>query len=75
MSIWILPLLVFGMAPYIIGLFMLYHTLRPQKAPADGSNKINKLVLIWFALTREDKFVDKLPFLKNDLWENFNNAD
>lgn len=55
--------------------FALYSVFRPQRAPADQSNRINKLILIWFALTREELFVDILPFLKRDLLENFNGRD
>lgn len=55
--------------------FALYSVFRPQRAPADESNRINKLILIWFALTREELFVDILPFLKRDLLENFNGRD
>lgn len=51
--------------------FALYSVFRPQRAPADESNRINKLILIWFALTREELFVELLPFLKRDLLENF----
>lgn len=65
-----------GLAVLVVALmflvFALYSVFRSQKVPADESNRINKLILIWFALTREDLFVDLLPFLKRDLLENFN---
>ena len=51
--------------------FALYSVFRPQRAPADESNRINKLILLWFALTREELFIELLPFLKRDLLENF----
>lgn len=54
----------------LIGIAVLVHIVRPQKSPADGSNRINKLRLIWFALTREDLFVGTFPWLKNDEYEN-----
>lgn len=54
-------------------LFTLYSVIRSQRPPADESNRVNKLILIWFALTREDLFVGLLPFLKRDLRENFKN--
>lgn len=41
-----------------IGLVVVWHVARPQKSPADASNRINKLRLIWFALTREDVLAD-----------------
>ena len=55
--------------------FVMYSVFRPQRAPADESNRINKLILIWFALTREELFIELLPFLKRDLLENFNGRD
>jgi hypothetical protein len=54
----------------LVGVFTFYHLLRPQKSPADKSNRINAIRLWWFALTREDKFVDVFPWLKNDEWDN-----
>lgn len=61
------------MLPFaLLGLFTIYHWFRPQKAPADTSNRINKIRLWWFALTREDKFTDLFTWLKKDEWENIN---
>lgn len=65
-------LAVSGLFLTLLGAFTLFHILRPQKSPADSSNRINKVRLWWFALTREDKFVDGFPWLKNDEWENIN---
>lgn len=49
-----------------LGLFVIWHIARPQHAPADTSNRINKVRLLWFALTREDLFVDVFPWLRRD---------
>lgn len=68
-------LLGFTILPAIVGLFTLFHLFRGSKSPADKSNRINKVRLWWFALTREDKFVDLFPWLKNDEWENINKED
>ena len=57
---------------YAIGLFVIWHVVRPQKSPADTSNRINKIRLLWFALTREELFVDVFPWLKRDESENVN---
>lgn len=54
----------------LVGLFNFYHLLRPQKSPADTSNRINKFRLWWFVLTREELFVDTFPWLRNDELEN-----
>lgn len=55
---------------YAVGLLMFWHVLRPQRSPADSSNRINKIRLVWFAMTREDLFVDVFPWLKRDEAEN-----
>lgn len=54
----------------LVGLFTFYHILRPQKAPADASNRINKFRLWWFVLTRENLFADTFPWLKHDELDN-----
>lgn len=57
--------------PATLGLMMIYHTLiRSKKFPADESNRINHIRLVWFALSREDLFVDSFPWLKNDELDN-----
>jgi len=64
-------LLLAGALPTIaIGLFIIFHIARPQKAPADTSNRINKIRLLWFALTREDLFADTFVWLKKDELDN-----
>ena len=54
----------------LIGLFVVYHVFRSQRPPADKSNVINKVRLLWFALTREDLFVGVFPWLRNDELDN-----
>ena len=54
----------------LVGLFVIYHVVRSQRPPADASNRINKIRLLWFVLTREDLFVDTFPWLKNDEQQN-----
>jgi len=49
-----------------LGAFVIWHIARPQRRPADTSNRINKARLLWFALTREDLFVDVFPWLRRD---------
>lgn len=65
-------LMVAGVFPTLLGLLVLFHIFRPQKEPADASNRINKFRLFWFALTRENLFVDTPGFdwLKNDELDN-----
>lgn len=52
--------------PALIGLFVIWHIARPQKAPADTSNRINKIRLLWFALTREHELARAIGWLRLD---------
>lgn len=64
------------MLPFTLaGVALFYGTIRKQKSPADESNRLNKLILVWYAISREDLFTDILPFLKKDLLENFRSND
>lgn len=57
--------------PSLLGLLLIYHVLiRSKRSPADSSNRINHLRLVWFALTREELFVSTFPWMKNDEYEN-----
>lgn len=49
-----------------LGLLLAWHIARPQRRPADASNRLNKARLIWFAMTREDLFVSAFPWLARD---------
>lgn len=59
-----------GSVAILFALFVLWHIVREQKAPADTSNRINKIRLLWFVLTREHLFVDVFPWLANDELDN-----
>lgn len=66
-----LALLVIASLPATaIGLLVFWHVARPQKAPADTSNRINKIRAIWFVLTREDLLAPHIPWLRRDEWDN-----
>lgn len=56
--------------PALVGLFVMFHTFRSQRLPADTSNRINKIRLLWFALTREDLFVRTFPWMSRDELDN-----
>lgn len=57
--------------PFAFGTFILYHVLiRNKKSPADKSNRINHLRLVWFATSREEMFVELFPWMKKDEKEN-----
>ncbi|HAW53678.1 MAG TPA: hypothetical protein DEB52_16950 [Hyphomonas sp.] len=63
-------LLFFLSVPSLIGLLVIYHIARPQKLPADTSNRINKIRLFWFALAREDALAPHVPWLGRDEMDN-----
>jgi len=59
--------------PALLGTLLIFHVfVRSKQAPADASNRINHIRLVWFALTREDLFVGVFPWLKYDEYENVN---
>ncbi len=70
MNAFLIALQIVGLIPLLIGALVMFHILRPQKSPADTSNRINKIRLFWFALTREELFVDVFPWLKRDELDN-----
>tara|TARA_R100000406_G_C3044058_1_gene106880 strand:+ start:248 stop:475 length:228 start_codon:yes stop_codon:yes gene_type:complete len=66
-------LVAFMILPAALGTLVLFHTLVRKKSPPVGeSNRINHFRLVWFALTREDKFVKLFPWLSKDEWDNLN---
>lgn len=59
------------LAPFsLLGVLIVWHIARPQRSPADASNRLNKARLLWFALTREDLFTGLFPWLKRDELDN-----
>ncbi len=55
----------------LFGLFVFIKTLvTPMKAPADTSNRIAHLRLVWFAITRPELFVNSFGWLKHDEMDN-----
>lgn len=59
------------LAPFsVLGLLVAIHIARPQRSPADSSNRLNKARLLWFAMTREDLFIDLFPWLTRDELKN-----
>lgn len=61
-------LLIVFMLPFaLIGLLVFVKTLvLPMKKPADTSNRIAHLRLVWFALNAPEDFVESHPWLKFD---------
>lgn len=71
-ALWIIAALMVLLIPTaMVGVLVLHNVLvRPKTPPCDESNRIAHLRLVWFALTREEEFVDKFPWLKEDEWNN-----
>lgn len=46
--------------------------IRPMKSPADTSNRIAHLRLVWFAMTKPHLFTNSFPDLTKDEEDNFN---
>lgn len=65
-------LAIMFMLPFaLIGLFVLVKTLfMPMKPPADKSNRIAHLRLVWWAITRPEMFIAQAPWLARDEQEN-----
>ena len=55
----------------LFGLFIFVKVLlMGMKAPADTSNRIAHLRLVWFAITRPEIFVECFEWLKHDELDN-----
>lgn len=60
----------------LIGLFVLVKVIfMPMKKPADTSNRIAHLRLVWFSLNRPERFVSLYPWLMRDEEDNLNNKE
>lgn len=56
-----------GVVCTLIGLLVIVQTLiLPMREPADQSNRIAHLRLVWWALTRPERFVGQEPWLAMD---------
>jgi len=69
-------LIFFLMLPlWLLGTFVLVKVLfLPMKAPADTSNRIAHLRLVWFAINEPQKFVKLFPDLTRDEGDNLKTA-
>jgi hypothetical protein len=70
----ILILLIVAMLPmWALGTFIFVQLLKPAALPADQSNRINKIRLLWFALTRPELFAGWFEWMRHDELDNVNN--
>ncbi len=72
MNFFVFIFLTAALIPFGLGMLTIIHFMRAPKAPADTSNRINRIRLWWFALTRPELFVDSFEWLKHDELDNVN---
>jgi hypothetical protein len=59
-----------GVLVALFGAWVLVMLGKSLREPADTSNRINRVRLLWFVLTRPELFVDAFPWLKRDEQDN-----
>ena len=63
--------LIVAMLPmWVLGTFVFIQIIRPAKYPADASNIINRIRLLWFCLTRHELFAQWFEWVKHDELKN-----
>lgn len=70
LTIFLNVLMAGGILFTLLGMFTFVWWMKPSKLPADKSNRINKIRLWWFALTRPELFVGTFEWLKHDELDN-----
>lgn len=66
-SVLVTVLAVCGVFFTLLGLFVVVKTLvLPMREPADTSNRLGHLRLVWFALNSPERFVNCEPWLTRD---------
>jgi len=68
--IFLIWLLIAMLPMFLLGLFVFTQIVRPAKFPADASNIINRIRLLWFALTRHELFAQWFEWVKHDELDN-----
>lgn len=67
MTLFSFVMLAIGTAPgTLLLLLVLFHVARKQKEPADESNRMNKLRMVWWALKHEDEAAELYRRKKDD---------
>jgi len=67
----IITLCLAGILMTLLGAFFFIKIfVMPNKSPADLTNRINHLRIVWFAVQSPELFVDTFAWLKNDELEN-----
>jgi len=53
-----------------LGILTQYYWVKPSKAPADESNRINRLASWWIGLTRPEVLAKSYKFFRQDVLDN-----
>ena len=64
-----------GIFTELLGILTVVYWVSPLRYPADKSNRINRIRLWWFVLTRPELFVQDFPWLKKDELANIAKKD
>jgi len=59
-----------GIVCTIFGAFVLIMLGQSVKKPGDKSNRINRVRLVWFALTRPEMFAPHFEWMRRDEYDN-----
>ncbi len=69
-DIFFIMLVMGGIFPLLIGLMTVFSWCLPIKAPADQSNRINRIRLWWWAISAPHRFVANFDWLYGDEVDN-----
>ena len=56
--------------PWLLGMVTIFYWIKPNKKPADESNRINSITSWWIGLTRTEVIAISLKYFRNDVLEN-----
>lgn len=72
MIVLLISLIITMFPTWLFGAAILIQILKKPPFPVDKSNLFNRFRLLWFAISRQNLFVDLFPWLKNDELDNVN---
>lgn len=70
MNYFLMLLAVGGVFFTLIGMLTVVYWVRPARAPADSSNRINNIASWWIGLTRPDVLATSWKFFRQDVLDN-----
>ena len=63
-------MVVGGLFPLCLGLLTIFYWIKPAKAPADDSNRLNNIASWWIGLTRPEVLAKSYRFFRQDIMDN-----